>query len=211
MSEEVRKEETVYVGGTLEEIKEEEIRREAEAAEAVEEPEVKTEEELKEEQERREKDEAEYLAAIDKLDSYGLEWTFRSIRYVQSKEKTSFSQLRSCVYRVDGENQFDYLRSVISLVKAGLVGSKQVEDTDAKGLEDKTYEILENWAEDYSLAIMHLLIIQVLEEKHFFTGDRDLGVVRHLSYKNLQKDLVEMTVKNHLAEKMGQTAALRQN
>ena len=147
--------------------------------------------------------------AVKKLNSYGLEWTFRSINYVLNKENVSFGQLRSCVYMQDGQGVFNYIKSTMSLIKAGLVGSKQIPESNEKALENRAYEIIEDWRNTFGfIGTLHLLIIHTMEEKHFFMGTVDQAVLNHLSYKNSQIDLVKNLAMEDLEEKIRQAQAL---
>lgn len=163
---------------------------------------ILTDEQLKENEEA-------YEEALERLNSYGLSWTFRSIRYVIDREGIGFSQLRGCVYFKDNQAYFDFMRSVIALIKAGLVGSKQIQESDAKALEDRAYEIIEDWRENIgSLQSLHLMLINIMETRHFFMGMADMKIVQHLSYKNLQKDLARTIIGQDIREKMSQAKAL---
>ena len=178
------------------------ISEEEKAVEAVLDTESETAEQAKE-------NEDAYDEALAKLNSYGLTWTFRSIRYVIDKENISFSQLRSCVYMQGDRGVFDFLKSTVTLIKAGLVGSKQLDDTLDKELTLKAYDIIEDWRMNIgSVSILHLLIINQMETKHFFMGSTDMKILRHLSSKNLQKDLAANIVSQDLQEKMAQAQAL---
>ena len=170
------------------------------------------EEENKEQVEQENKQNEEiFNLAINKLESYGLEWTIRSIRYIINKENVSFGQLRSCVYIVNGQAVFDYIQSTILLIKAGLVGSKQFTEQQSKELEDRAYEIIEDWRNTFGcLTTLHLLIINIMETKHFFMNKQDLAVINHLSYKNLQKDISSNLLKEDLEEKLKQAQAYKQ-
>lgn len=149
-----------------------------------------------------------YKQAMDKLNSYQLQWTFRSVKYVLDTENISFGQLRSCVYTVNGQQQFDYFKSIEILIKSGLIGSKQIDQKDKDKLNDKVNEIIDNWLELFSPPTLHLLIIHVMETKHFFTGMQDIKIVNYLNSINSQKDLGENLLKKELVERMAQAAAL---
>ena len=160
-------------------------------------------------QKQNNEDEKVLKEALAKLNSYGLEWTFRSIEYVINKENLSFGQLRSCVYMRDGSTVFDHVKSTILLVKAGLVGSKQIEETKAKELEDRAFEIIEDWRSTFGyIGTLHILIINQMESKHFFMGARDQAVITQLGSKNLQKDLARNLMREDLEEKIKQARAL---
>lgn len=152
-----------------------------------------------------------YNSALNKLLSYNLNWTFRSINYILNSERTSFGQLRSCVYMQDGQGVFDYIKSTILLVKAGLVGSKQIAESDSERLEDRAYEIIEDWRNNIGfIGTLHLLIINLMEERHFFIRETDRQIVSHLSSKNLQTELTKNLVMEDLEERIRQAQALTQ-
>lgn len=156
-----------------------------------------------------ENNEKEYLKALEILNGYGLDWTFRSIEYTINKENISFGQLRSCVYVQDGNSVFNYIKSTLLLIKAGLVGSKQFKESDREALDNKAYEILEDWRSHFGyVGTLHLLIINQMETKHFFMATPDLAVINHLSYKNLQKDLGSNLIAEDLENKVRQAQAL---
>lgn len=170
--------------------------------------EVKVDETKLTEEQQKENEDA-YDEALERLNSYGLNWTFRSIRYVIDKENIGFAQLRSCVYMLNGRGVFDFIKSVTVLLKAGLVGSKQFKETDTDALEDRAYEIIEDWRNNIgSISSLHIMIINQMETKHFFMGSTDMKILQHLSYKNLQKDLVTQIVGEDLNEKMSQAEAI---
>ena len=168
----------------------------------VENNEIETEAQVKEE-------EAVLGEAMVRLNSYGLSWTFRSIEYVINKENIGFGQLRSCVYMKSGQAVFDYVKSVLLLVKAGLVGSKQINESDVKALDDKAWEIIEDWRNEFGyLGTLHILIINQMETKHFFMGTQDQAVLNRLGSKNLQKDLARNMMREDLEQRLQQARAL---
>lgn len=150
-----------------------------------------------------------YELAIEKFNSYNLNWTFRSINYVLNKCNISFGQLRSCVYiNSEGQAYFDYIKSVVTLIKAGLIGSNQVKETDSN-IEEKAYEIIEDWRENFGfIGTLHLFIINTMEEKNFFMGRADQAVMQVMSSKNIQKDLIKNLIMEDLEQKVKQAQAL---
>lgn len=153
--------------------------------------------------------ERDYNSAKYLLDSYGLSWTFRSIKYVLDAENTSFGQLRSCVYKVDGEFVFDYIKSTLILIKAGLVGSKQIHESKIEELNNRAYDILEDWRSKVGfIGLLHILIIDVMESKHFFIGDPEMGVIQHITSKGLQRDLGLNILREDMEERIRQLQAL---
>lgn len=152
-----------------------------------------------------------YDKAIEMLAGLGLEWTFRSIQYIVEKRGVTFNQLRSCLFKVgEKDYQYDLAKATRLIVEAGLVGSKQDAGTNLAVLENKAWDILEKWREDFGfIGIMHILTINTMESKHFFIGQDEMKVVQHLHYKNLQKDLAQNLVAQDLSMKMNQAQALQ--
>lgn len=152
--------------------------------------------------------ESEYLKALDLLNSYQLNWNFRSIRYIINTLNISLGQLRSCVYVKNGYPVFDYLESTINLIKAGLIGNKQYTELSDKDIENRAYEIIEEWAEHgWFIGTLHLMIINQMETKHFFMDTQDLRVINHINSKNLQTDLVTNLIKSDIEERLKQSQA----
>lgn len=150
-----------------------------------------------------------YELALDRLNTYKLEWNFRSINHVLYSENISFGQLRSCVYMQDESAVYNYIKSTMILIKAGLIGSGQLKSSEPDKLENKAYEIIEDWRQSVGfIGTLHLLIINQMETKNFFMGTPDVAVVNHLSYKNLQTDLVQNLVSEDLEVKLKQLQAL---
>lgn len=171
-------------------------------------PEVSVQEEVLTEEQKKENEDA-YNEALDRLNSYGLNWTFRSIRYVIDKENIGFAQLRSCVFMIGDRAVFDFLKAAIILIKAGLIGSKQFKENEEAGLIQRAYEIVEDWRETVgSVSSLQVMMIHVMEEKHFFMGMGEMKIFQHLSSKNLQRDLVTRVIGEDLNEKMSQAEAI---
>lgn len=152
--------------------------------------------------------ESEYIKALNLLNSYHLNWSYRSIKYIINTLNISLGQLRSCVYVKNGYPVFDYIESTINLIKAGLVGSNQFKETDDDAMLDRAYEIMDEWSNNgWFIGTLHLMIINQMETKHFFMGTQDLRVINHTNSKNLQTDLVTNLIKSDIEEKMKQTQA----
>lgn len=151
-----------------------------------------------------------YNQAENLFNTFNLEFTYKSLRYILNKENISLGQLRSCVYINKDTNQayFDYIQSTLILIKAGLVGASSEQNPDIKKLEDKAYELLDTWRVNFGSVIsLHLMIIKCLEDNHFFIQEPDLKVMSHLSYKSLQKDIISNILKEDLEQKMRQVQA----
>lgn len=149
--------------------------------------------------------------AFEKITSYGLDWTFRSINYIVNREGLTFNQLRSCVFKNSkGEVAYDYMKATLLIIQAGLVGSKQIQESNREELEDKAYEIIEDWRNSFGyVGTLQILLINIMERKHFFMGTQDLRVLELLSYKNLQPDLVKTQLALDMETKLSQSRAVQ--
>lgn len=166
--------------------------------------------ELDDEQEN----EKEYNLVVNKINELNLNWTHRSIEFVINKRNVTFNQLRSCQFKYGKNNDqvgYNIYKACSLIIQAGLVGSKQVKETDLALLEEKASEIIENWREEVGyIGILHIVLINIMEKKHFFMEDRGLKVLRYMSSKNLQEDLVNMEMLNDLQMKIQQSQAIAQ-
>lgn len=149
--------------------------------------------------------------ALNKINEYGLDWTFRSINYIVKRHNITFNQLRSCIFKgKDGEVGYDLFKAVQLIIEAGLVGSKQIEENKTSELENKAYDIIEDWRNNLGyIGILQILLINIMEKKHFFMGTQDLKVLELLSYKNLQKDIANIQMAMEIEQKVSQSQAVQ--
>lgn len=163
-----------------------------------------SEEELKE----REK---LFNEAMERVNKLGLNWTFRSIEYIVNREGLTFNQLRSCVFRnKDNEVKYDVEQATKYLLAAGLVNPRTCTDEDYKACIEKAYDIMEQWREEFGfIGILHILLVNVMEKKHFFMGTQDVKILEYLASKNLQKDLVLNSIAVDMQTKIAQSQAMQ--
>lgn len=146
---------------------------------------------------------------LEILNSYGLVWNYESIDYILNIANISFGQLRSCLYIVNGQGVFNVIKSTLTLIQAGLLGSGQYQLKDYNVIKESAYKILDDWRVKFgSVTTLHLLIIYVMEQKHFFTGRDDLEVMNHLKSANSLVDLVNQVMASDLEEKIKQLQAM---
>ena len=165
------------------------------------------EEDLMDEQEN----EKEYEYVVNKINELGLEWTHRSVEYIVYKRGITFNQLRSCLFKYGNDNEVGYnlFKACSYIIQAGLVGSKQVKETDLQLLDLKAEEIIDNFREEVGfIGILHIILINLMEKKHFFMDTRGVKILQHMSSKNLQEDLVNNLMINDLQMKMQQSEAV---
>ena len=167
------------------------------------EPEI-SEEELKEREQL-------FNSAIERVNSLGLNWTFRSIEFIVNREGITFNQLRSCVFRSkDNEVKYDVEQAAKYLIAAGLVNPKTCTAEDYKECIEKAYDIMEDWREEFGfIGILQIILINVMEKKHFFMGTQDIKILEHLASKNLQKDIVMNSIAVDMQTKIAQSQAMQ--
>ena len=156
--------------------------------------------------------EKEYNDVVNKINSYNLNWTHRSIEYIVNKRNITFNQLRSCQFKYGKNNDqvgYNVYKACSLIIQAGLVGSKQVKETDLALLEEKAADIIDEWREEVGyIGILHIILINIMEKKHFFMDTRGIKVLKYMSSKNLQEDLVNMEMVNDLQMKIQQSQAV---
>lgn len=184
---------------TVEEVKEV---KENKVEEAVEEEIQFTEEELAEREEL-------YDRQMETINDWGLRWTIRSIDYIVENRNVTFTQLRTCVFKIGSTPTYDLSRAVRLILEAGLVGSKQYKSNEMDKCRDRAYELMELWREKHGfIGVLHILLINIMEKKHFFMGVQDVKTLELLSYRNSQKDLVSRLAGMDVLEKAQQVQAV---
>ena len=153
----------------------------------------------------------EFDKALDKVKSYNLKWTFRSIEYLVKEEGVSLNQLRGCVFNIGGEVKYNLEEATKLLIIAGLIGAagKYDKETYDKSL-DRAYEILDDWRENEGfIGILHMLMIQIMEDKHFFMGDSETKFLETVSEKNKTPDVVATLVGQDQLTRINQIQAFQ--
>ena len=139
----------------------------------------------------------------------GLEYNFECIKFLLDIEKISFGQLRCAQFFNGHDYYYDTNRAAYYLVLAGLVGSKQEDKHNTEALETHTYKILNNWLENYgSLALLYLLLIKQLEERHFFIDSATLTMLEKMNLSNSYKSCTDL-IKSVLAQEMETTLVVQ--
>lgn len=156
--------------------------------------------------------EKEYNDVVNKINELGLNWTHRSIEFILNKKNVTFNQLRSCQFKFGKDNNelgYNVYKACSLIIQAGLVGSKQVKETDLALLEEKSADIIDEWRENVGyIGILHIILINIMEQKHFFMDTKGVKVLQFMSSKNLQEDLVNMTMVQDLQMKVQQSQAV---
>lgn len=153
----------------------------------------------------------EFDKALDRVKSYNLKWTFRSIEYLVKEEGVSLNQLRGCVFNIGGEVKYNLEEATKLLIVAGLIGEagKYNKETYDKAL-DRAYEILDDWRENEGfIGILHMLMIQIMEDKHFFMGEAETKLLETVSEKNKTPDVVATLVGQDQLTRINQIQAFQ--
>ena len=155
------------------------------------------------------KREEKYNKEMEAIESYGLKWTIRSIDYIVENRNVTFNQLRTCTFKAGTTPTFNLSKAVRLIIEAGLIGSGQFKSNELDKVRDKAYEIMEDWRNNYGyIGVLHILLINIMEKKHFFMGEQDVQTLELLSYNHLQEDLVKRAVGMDILEKAQQVQAV---
>ena len=155
------------------------------------------------------KREEKYNKEMEAIENYGLKWTIRSIDYIVENRNVTFNQLRTCTFKAGTTPTFNLSKAVRLIIEAGLIGSGQFKSNELDKVRDKAYEIMEDWRNNYGyIGVLHILLINIMEKKHFFMGEQDVQTLELLSYNHLQEDLVKRAVGMDILEKAQQVQAV---
>lgn len=126
----------------------------------------------------------------EKLLSYNLKWTYRSISYLVSKEKITLNNLRNFIFTTStGAVEVNLERAVHLLITIGLIGAGKFEEKDWETISDEAYGIMDDWSESYHIAVLHCLIIDLMTKKHFFMAGQDTLAMDAMSLLSIEKSL----------------------
>lgn len=155
------------------------------------------------------KREEKYNKEMEAIENYGLKWTIRSIDYIVENRNVTFNQLRTCTFKTGTTPTFNLSKAVRLIIEAGLIGSNQFKSNELDKVRDRAYEIMEDWRNNYGyIGVLHILLINIMEKKHFFMGEQDVQTLELLSYNHLQEDLVKRAVGMDILEKAQQVQAV---
>jgi hypothetical protein len=130
----------------------------------------------------------DYEKAEKLLNSFELKWSFRSIELIVNEFKVGLNQLRGCLFEVSGKVKYDIELATKLLIMAGLINKDK--NADMQKLEDRAYEIMDEWRENVgAISILHLFIINVMEKKHFFMGETEGGIMSQIMKKGVQPEI----------------------
>lgn len=147
--------------------------------------------------------------AQEYIKSLNLKWTFRSIEYVVNTEGYTLNQIRGAVFDVNGTLQHDIERSAKILLSAGLVNPATVSPDDYRAVKERAAEICEEWREKFGyVGVLQILLVDLMEKKHFFIGTSDADLLSYLHSEGTQTDLIKTLMAVTLESKAHQTEAL---
>ena len=147
--------------------------------------------------------------AQEYIKSLNLNWTFRSIEYIVNREGYTLNQIRGAVFDVNGTLQHDIERSAKLLLSAGLINPATVSPDDYKAIQNRADEICEEWRENFGyIGVLQIMLVDVMEKKHFFIGKSDADLLSYLHEEGMQTDLIKTLMAVTLDSKAHQTEAL---
>ena len=149
------------------------------------------------------------IQAQNYIKSLNLNWTFKSIEYIVNHEGYTLNQIRGAVFDLNGTLQHDIERSAKLLLSAGLISSATVSPEDYTKIKSRAAEICEEWRENYGyVGTLQILLVNIMEQKHFFIGRSDANLLSHLHEEGTQTDLIKTLMAVTLESKAHQTEAL---
>ncbi len=153
-----------------------------------------------------------YNSAIKWITDLGLNWTFRSVRYLVDRESISLNQLRSCIFRNDDNSvRYDLELATQYIITSGLINKNTITNEDYKSCKEKALDIMEKWRSEFGfIGILHILLIDIMQRKHhFFMEEKGVKILEYLASKNLQKELVANTMAIDMKTKIAQSQAIQ--
>lgn len=158
-------------------------------------------------EEQRQRNNALIAKAKEYIKQLNLKWTIRSIEYLVNRENISLNQLRACVFDRGGTVVYDIERATKYIIMSGLI-SRQCDDTTYTLIEDKAYEVLEHWQEEFGyIGVLHMMLIEQMESKHFFMGTQDAQLLAEIAVRKSLKSLEETQKAIDLQTKTSQSIA----
>lgn len=122
--------------------------------------------------------------AIEVFNGFGLKYNLDSVIYMADHGKTP-NELRAN----------NNIKNLILLVQAG------IDDHDL----NKTKDIIDKWLDnELGLTLLHTLIIDKMEKRHFFTDSLELDLLTQLLEKGNQKSLIYKGIVEDLVSVQGQ-------
>lgn len=145
--------------------------------------------------------------AVDIVNSLGLNWTFRSIELLTYNKKVTLNQLRACLFEIDGKPQYNVELACRYLIMAGLINKDNQSKIDE--LEDNAYDILDSWREKVGfIGVLHIIIINIMENKHFFMGETDVSLLSAIGSQKIQPETYSRLIAVDAETRLNQIKAL---
>ena len=109
---------------------------------------------------------------------WNLKFTFKSLDYILNNENVSLVQCAEGIFPAHGQTKsdcdYDPMRAVKLLLMAGDVGSIGMMNIDE--LEGRALDRMDEWREKVgSMDMLHVYLVGLLREKHFFSGALPIG------------------------------------
>lgn len=149
----------------------------------------------------------------DFIKDLGLHYSFRSLDFLSKDCGITTNQLRSCVFIDENGNMMSSVEeSVKYLLMAGLVGADKSLRFDRKTLEDKVFNIMDEWAEKFGwIGVLHILLIDIMQKKHFFMGGQEDMILSKLAEEQTQIALIQMHVQADTLAQIAEKRCLKGN
>jgi hypothetical protein len=147
----------------------------------------------------------------DFIKNLGLHYSFRSVEFLTKDCGVTTNQLRSCIFLDENGNAISSVEeSVKYLLMSGLVGANSSLRFDRKTLEDKVFNIMDEWADKFGwIGVLHVLLIDIMQKKHFFMGGQEDLILSKLAEEQTQMALIQMHVQADVMTRMAEEQCLK--
>ncbi len=153
----------------------------------------------------------EIKKAHDFIENLGLHYSFRSVEFLTKDCGVTTNQLRSCVFLDENGNVISSVeQSVKYLLMAGSVGANDSLRFNRKALEDKVFNIMDEWADKFGwIGVLHVLLIDIMQKKHFFMRGQEDVILSKLAEEQTQMALIQMHVQADVMTRMAEEQCLK--
>lgn len=123
-----------------------------------------------------------FATSFEKCEAYwkhmGLNFTYRGVKFIVDRYGISFGQLRAAQF-FNGERAYYCPEEAAQyLIEAALVSSKKFTASEVEAIDEETDKIITDWMLHCgSLSLLFIILIQQLEERHFFMSAAEMEMI----------------------------------
>lgn len=132
------------------------------------------------------------------LKSWDLHFSFKGWDMCVNRENVSLAQLRAAKFEGKDDTITNVELAVKILLKCGLIVNF---NGNNEALENRVLECMEEWRREVgSVDILHMILIRIMEEKHFFMAGQDMVILMSLAEDKMDKALKECLARSLTSE-----------